>query len=179
MPNYRRLYVPGGTYFFTVVTHARRRFLTTPAARKCLRHAWLATREKYPFRSRALCLLPDHLHCVWTLPPGDADFSSRWKMLKGLFSRRFLRNGGWDLPRSPSRRRKREVAVWHRRFYDRLVRSPQAMERIIRYIHENPVKHGYVKTPEEWPWSTYRAYLRREKALRQLTRPTRCPPAST
>ncbi len=77
MPNYTRLYVPGATYFFTVVTHQRRPFLTTPLARGCLRAALQDTQRRYPFELLAVCLLPDHLHCLWVLPADDDYFSSR------------------------------------------------------------------------------------------------------
>lgn len=86
MPNYRCLWVPGGTYFFTV-TLADRRADTLVANIDLLREAYAATRARLPFRTDALVVLPDHLHAVWTLPEGDADFPACWKMLRAAFSR--------------------------------------------------------------------------------------------
>lgn len=89
MPNYRRNYVPGGTYFFTVVTHQRRRFLTNDLARMCLRQAIRKELDKRPFDLFAIVLLPDHFHTIWTLPPGDANYSLRLERIKSDFTRRY------------------------------------------------------------------------------------------
>jgi putative transposase len=82
MPNYRRNYVPGGTYFFTLVTQDRQPILTSEVARRFLRHAIRAIRRKRPFTFLAIVVLPDHLHAVWTLPRGDSDYSLRWAQIK-------------------------------------------------------------------------------------------------
>lgn len=83
MPNYRRNYVPGGSYFFTVNLHDRRQdFLTRHWLQ--LRQAMQAVRADRPFRLNALVVLPDHLHAVWTLPERDADFSSRWRAIESF-----------------------------------------------------------------------------------------------
>ena len=94
MSHYRRANSPGQKYFFTLVTYQRRPFLTEPLARECLRHVWRVVRRKRPFELVALCLLPDHLHCVWDLPQGDSDFSNRWRVIKGLFTHEYLKRGG-------------------------------------------------------------------------------------
>jgi REP element-mobilizing transposase RayT len=98
MSQYRRYFIPGGTYFFTVVTHRRRPFLTSDIARPCLRQAIREVRTKRPLDLVALVLLPDHLHTVWTLPPGDSDYPMRWRKIKEKFTRSFLANGGTEKP---------------------------------------------------------------------------------
>jgi len=90
MPDYRRYFVAGGTYFFTVVTCRRRRFLTTELARECLREAIAATRMKRPFEIHAVVMLPDHLHTLWSLPSQDQDYSTRWRRIKEQFTESFL-----------------------------------------------------------------------------------------
>ncbi|MBN2030102.1 transposase, partial [bacterium] len=82
MLNYQRVYISGGIYFFTVVTYDRLAFLTHKDVRKILRSSWQRVRKKHPFFLIALCLLPDHLHCMWRLPDHDADYSTRWKKIK-------------------------------------------------------------------------------------------------
>lgn len=161
MSDYRRFYVPGGTYFFTVVTFERRPFLTDDAARRCLRVAWQETRRRRAFRTVAVCLLPDHLHCIWTLPQGDADFSGRWNILKGLFSKRYL--GAFDFNGEHHRSchsAKQEAALWQRRFWEHWIRDEDDLRRHLDYVHFNPVKHGYAMRPTDWQWSSIHRYLR-------------------
>jgi len=160
MADYRRLYHDGGTYFFTLVTYDRREFLTSDLARRCLRYAWNQTRRKHPFRVDAVCLLPNHIHCIWTLPEDDCDFSIRWRMLKGLFSMRFLARGGHEFNRNTSRTRKGEVAVWQRRFWEHLIKDEDDFVRHADYVHYNPVKHGYTVRPRDWEWSSFHRSVR-------------------
>ena len=86
MPNYRRAFVPGGCWFFTVNLLERRRRLLVEEI-DALRDATLRTKARLPFRADAFVVLPDHMHAVWTLPPGDADFATRWRLIKTRFSR--------------------------------------------------------------------------------------------
>lgn len=158
MPDYRRVYVPGGTYFFTVVTDQRRTFLTETSARDCLRAAFDETMQWKPFVVEAICLMPDHLHCLWTLPAQDEDYSSRWRRLKGAFTRRWLAQGGEEGPRNASKVRKNERAVWQRRGWEHAIRDEDDFTRHMDYIHYNPVKHGLTKRPHDWPWSTFQRY---------------------
>jgi putative transposase len=160
MPQYRRACVPGGTFFFTVVTFERRRILTSDLARRCLRKAWEDTNHRRPFELQAVCLLPDHLHCVWSLPEADGDFSSRWKMIKGCFTRMYRAAGGAEGDRCPSRELKGEAAVWQRRFWEHWIRDVEDFQRHVDYIHFNPVKHGLVERPGDWPWSSFRSHVR-------------------
>jgi len=162
MPDYRRAFIPGGTYFFTVVTFERRHILTSELSRPILREAIEYIRELHPFTVDAICLLPDHLHCIWTLPDGDTNYSTRWSAIKALFSKKYLAGGGQASERSNSRSRKGEVAIWQRRFWEHAVRDGDDFNRHVDYIHYNPVKHGLVENPRDWQWSSFHRYVRAE-----------------
>jgi putative transposase len=160
MPDYRRWYVPGGTYFFIVVTQGRVPIFRDPSAVRILGEVTRSVRAKYPFQTVALVLLWDHLHCVWTLPRGDEDFSGRWRWIKGAFTERWLASGGIESDRSPSRVRKGEHGIWQRRFWEHQIRDDADLERHVDYIHDNPVKHGYVARPVDWLWSSFGRHVR-------------------
>jgi putative transposase len=144
MPEYRRSRIEGGTYFFTIVTYNRLPILTTDTARSLLHQAWLDVRERFPFTLDAVCLLPDHIHCIWILPEDDADFSNRWKEIKRLFTKGYLQHVGTGEERNESRRSRGEAAIWQRRFWEHTIRDDQDLNRHRDYIHYNPVKHGLV-----------------------------------
>ena len=133
MSHYRRAGSPGGCYFFTVVTYDRRRIFDDDTARACLRHAWQVVQRRRPFEIAALCLMPEHLHCIWRLPPEDADFSSRWAGIKAIFTREYLRAGGPEVNRNPSHLRSNEAAVWQRRFWEHQIRDEVDLSRHINY----------------------------------------------
>jgi putative transposase len=160
MTQYRRAKFCGGYYFFTVVTYKRKRFLVDDTARECLRTAWQDVRQSRPFEVTALCLLPDHLHCLWRLPEGDNDYSTRWMLIKKRFTRQYLKTGGQESGQSLSRERKRERGVWQRRFWEHQIRDQEDLNKHVDYIHYNPLKHGLVKAVEDWPWSTYHRFVR-------------------
>jgi len=160
MSSYLRNYVPGGTYFFTVVTHQRRPILASDLARRCIRSALGKIRSKNPFEIVAIVLMPDHLHAVWTLPPEDSDYSLRWGQIKEEFTRAYLRGGGTEGERSVSRSRHRERAVWQRRFWEHTCRDEDDLKRCVDYIHWNPAKHGLVKRIADYPWSTFHRYVK-------------------
>lgn len=160
MPNYIRAKFEGGYYFFTVVTYNRIKLFRTEPARNCLKNAIDKTQSRRPFETVAFCLLFDHLHCVWKLPEGDADFSKRWSSIKGLFSKGYLKLKRPGIKMSPSRKRKGEVCIWQRRFWEHQIRDEKDLQRHINYIHYNPVRHGLVRKLEDWPWSTYHKYVR-------------------
>jgi putative transposase len=159
MPQYRRACIPGGVYFFTVVTFGRKPILTHPRALALLHSAWSVTKNRFPFTTEAFCLLPNHLHCIWRLPENDANFSTRWKEIKRLFSRRYLKCVGPDGYRNDSRRKKGEAAIWQRRFWEHAIRDQEDLNRHVAYIHFNPVKHGLVKRVWDWPWSSFHQYV--------------------
>ena len=157
MPNYRRAR-EGRTYFFTVVTHNRRPFLCSEENRTILRQIIEEVRLLKPFEIDAWVLLPDHLHCIWTLPEGDADYSKRW----GLFKARFTKKAGQAMPaiKSPSRLKHREGFVWQRRFWEHQIRDEKDFEAHCNYIHYNPVKHRYVSAPRDWAYSTFHRFVK-------------------
>ena len=146
MPNYRRNYVPGGCYFFTVNLADRSQDLLIrhwPLLRQTIQ----AVRVDRPFRLDALVVMPDHLHAVWTLPEHDADFSSRWRAIKSRFSKAL----------------RVEEAVWQRRFWEHTLKDEASYRRHVDYVHLNPVKHGYVSKIQDWHFSTFHQYV--EKGL--------------
>jgi len=159
MSNYRRADFAGGYYFFTLVTYRRHKFLTTDGARDCLRRAFEKVQTQRHFETTAICLLPDHLHCVWKLPDGDADFSTRWTLIKRGFTVSFLKAGGKELRQSDSRLEHRQRGVWQRRFWEHQIRDERDLHTHVDYIHYNPVKHGLVARLDDWPWSTYHKYV--------------------
>jgi putative transposase len=157
MPNYHRVFVKGGTYFFTVVCNQRRPILGSPEAVQLLHQCFNATIKMFPFTIDALVILPDHLHTIWTLPENNADYSTRWKMIKAKFSHHF--NDVNPLPKSASMVRKKEKGIWQRRFWEHTIRDEMDLERHCDYIHFNPVKHGYVSEPRLWENSSFRDFV--------------------
>jgi len=154
MTNYRRDRTPGGTWFFTVTLANRKSDLLTKEIH-CLREAVRAVRHDWPFHIDAWVVLPDHIHAVWTLPEGDRDFSTRWRLIKSCFSR--------GLPRmervAASRLRKRERGIWQRRFWEHRIRDENDYRRHVDYVHINPLKHGYVEQVIDWPFSTFHRFV--------------------
>lgn len=160
MSNYRRSKTKGGTYFFTVVTYRRQTFLCNENVRDALRNAIQNTRTTHPFIIDGWVLLPDHLHCIWTLPPNDAAFGIRWAMIKRFVTKQC----GPDLQRedwmNKSKRRRKKSTIWQRRFWEHQIRDERDYEIHMDYLHYNPVKHGYVKNIVDWPHSTFHRYVR-------------------
>jgi putative transposase len=159
MPDYRRAFSPGGTFFFTLVTYARRPLFSDPANRDLLRSAIETCRLARPFTIDAFVLLPDHLHAVWTLPSGDSDYSIRWSLIKKSFTRSFLATGGHDRAVSASRRRNRRRGVWQRRFWEHVIRDTDDYNAHLDYTHYNPVKHGHAACPHLYPFSSFARHV--------------------
>ncbi|HEY8026228.1 MAG TPA: transposase [Burkholderiaceae bacterium] len=160
MSRYRRASTPNSQYFFTVVTYKRRPILCDEQVRNALRVAIETVRAARPFEIDAWVLLPDHLHCIWTLPDGDADFSTRWMMIKrdvSLACRERYHRPEWM---SDSKRRHRESTLWQRRFWEHQIRDDRDFAKHVDYLHFNPAKHGYVKQVADWPYSTFHQYVR-------------------
>ncbi len=155
MTEYRRAYIPGGSYFFTVALADRHSTLLKDRV-ALLRDCFRSVRSRHPFTIDAIVILPDHLHCIWTLPEGDSDFSSRWSRIKAGFSRAI--DPGEQ--RRASRIKRGERGIWQRRFWEHLVRDERDFRHHVDYIHFNPVKHGYVIRATEWPHSSLHRYLR-------------------
>ena len=159
MPEYRRAKITGGTYFFTVVTFDRMRILTDELPRRILRAAFEHVKTQNPFEMKAICILPDHLHCIWSVPEQDSDYSKRWRAIKSYFTREYLRAGGSQGLRNMSRMKKGEGAVWQRRYWEHAIRDDEDLHRHLDYVHYNAVKHGLVRTAMDWPWSTFQKYV--------------------
>jgi putative transposase len=150
MPNYRRLFIPGGCYFFTVNLNDRNSRLLVDHI-EALRVAVRDTRARFPFEIDAMVVLPDHLHAIWTLPEGDMDFAVRWRWIKIRFSRSIPNNE----PRSASRTGRGERGIWQRRYWEHLICDDRDLDAHIDYCWFNPVKHGLVANVEDWPYSSF------------------------
>ena len=149
MSQYRRPRRPGALIFFTAALARRGSDLLVGEIDR-LREAVRITRAERPFGIEAWVVLPDHLHCIWTLPEGDADYATRWRLIKSRFSR--------GMP--PGRLRESHVArqergIWQRRFWEHHIRDDDDFAAHMRYCWWNPVKHGLVERPEDWPYSSY------------------------
>lgn len=159
MTNYRRLFIPGATYFFTQVTYQRIPWLCTDIARQTLREAINYVRELRPFTINAIALLPDHLHCIWTLPDGDSDYSTRWRVLKKYVTRNAANKLDIQTEISLSRQKKQERNLWQRRYWEHLIRDEKDYNHHCDYIHYNPVKHGLCQTPADWQYSSFHRFV--------------------
>jgi putative transposase len=155
MTDYRRNFVAGGSFFFTVNLAERRLRLLTDHIDK-LRAAFRQTRQHHPFKIDAIVVLPDHLHTIWTLPEGDADFSTRWRLIKSTFSRNLSTNESV----SESRAAKGERGIWQRRYWEHTIRDVTDFARHVDYIHINPVKHRLVARVRDWPYSSFHRMVR-------------------
>jgi len=155
MPNYRRARVPGASYFFTVNLHDRSSDLLLreiDLLRDCVR----ACKSRHPFHINAWVVLPEHMHCMWTLPEADQGFALRWKVIKFSFAKR--------LPiteqRNPSHIARGERGIWQRRYWEHLIRDDLDYQRHFDYIHINPLKHGHVQRVADWPYSSFHRAVR-------------------
>ena len=154
MTNYRRRRVPGGTYFFTVCLEERGSE-TLIAHVDLLRQAYRALQAKKPFTCRAMVVLPDHLHAVWTLPAGDADFSNRWGFFKARFSRDLrVRLGLPPIRLETSRGGKGDAGIWQRRFWEHHLRDVADLRVHMEYCWSDPVRHGLVRRAGDWTYSS-------------------------
>lgn len=155
MSEYRRLFVPGGTYFFTVALAGRGDDLLVSRIGD-LRAAYAEGLCDRPVQTKAIVVLPDHLHAIWTLPEGDSDFPERWKRIKRSFTVRV----GETRPRSASKWAKGEAGIWQRRYWERCIRDEAELSAALRYVWTNPVKHGLVCRAIDWPYSSLHREIR-------------------
>ncbi len=161
MSRYRRATTPGGTYFFTVVTYRRRKILTEPESREILRDVIKEVKQRYPFTIDAWILLPDHLHSIWTLPPGDNDYPKRWGMIKAGFSKQaksIFHRQEWM---NETKTQRRESTIWQRRYWEHQIRNEDDYRRHMDYLHYNPVKHRLARRTIDWPHSTFHRYVKK------------------
>ncbi len=159
MPNYRRAFIPGGSFFFTQVVDKRRPLFSDPAAVALLGSIFRRCLMRWPFTVNAVVVLPDHLHAIWSLPPGDSEYSKRWGWSKKEFTKHWLQIGGSESVISSARKRERRRGVWQPRFWEHTLEDEEDFERHFDYIHWNPVKHGYVRCPHDWPHSSFHRYV--------------------
>jgi putative transposase len=157
MRTYKRIKIPGGTYFFTLTLAERQGNDLLVRYISALRTAFRQTLADHPVAIEAVVVLPDHLHCLWRLPPDDDDFPTRWRLIKSRFSR--------QIPPGEricaSRARRAERGLWQRRYWEHVVRDEEDYRRHMDYIHFNPVKHGYVDDPRDWPYSSLHRLIAR------------------
>ena len=154
MVNYRRATVPGASYFFTVTLRDRRSSILVEQI-AALREALQTHLRTRPFRIDAMAVLPNHIHALWTLPPDDHDYSGRWRAIKAGVTRATRKRGA-----SLHADRRGEYGLWQRRFWEHLIRDHTDFARHVEYIHFNPVRHGLVERPADWPWTSLHRYIR-------------------
>ncbi len=153
MVYFRRDFTPGGTYFFTLALRNRKSQLLTSHT-DLLGEALRKTKQKYPFSTEAIVVLPDHLHAVWKLPEDDFNYSLRWHQIKSYFTKSLIKEGV-----KITKDHRGEYHLWQRRFWEHRIRDESDFQAHIDYIHFNPVKHGYVSSAKEWPYSSFHRYV--------------------
>lgn len=151
MPDYRRAWHPGGTWFFTVNAFERQGNDLLARHIAFLRDVVSRVRHDHPFKIHGWVVLPDHLHCIIELPPGDTDFALRWRLIKAGFSKALPK----DERRSAVRQARGERGLWQRRYWEHLIRDERDYAAHMDYVHFNPVKHGHVNRVADWPYSTF------------------------
>jgi putative transposase len=156
MTEYRRFYIPKAIWFFTVNLAERKKNRLLIEKIDVLRDAFRYVKQRKPFHIDAIVIMPDHLHTIWTLPPDDCNFSVRWNMLKGSFSRAI----DYGERISISRQKRRERGIWQCRLWAHLIEDQDDYNRHVDYIHWNPVKHVHVKNVFDWPYSSFHRYVK-------------------
>jgi putative transposase len=152
MMNYRRSRLAGGTYFFTVVTANRSPVFNHPAAVQCLRTAFRSVKCRHPFIIDAMVVLPDHIHCIWTLPVDDSNYPTRWRLIKAGVTQGVKPLLPAQGPTSGS--------LWQKRYWEHTIKDEEDFNRHVDYIHFNPVKHGYLDRAVDWPYSSFHRFVR-------------------
>jgi putative transposase len=145
----------GGTWFFTVTLRDRRSNLLLRRI-DLLRTAWAHTARERPFRTEAVVILPDHLHAIWTLPPGDTDYPGRWRALESRYVRTLTGTG-----EALRRNHRGEACTWQRRYWEHTLRDDADFATHVDYIHFNPVRHGLVERPSDWSYSSIHRFFAR------------------
>ncbi len=153
MVQYRRNFVAGGTYFFTVALNNRQSTILVDYV-DLLRSSFQHVKQKHPFITEAMVVLPDHLHAIWTLPPGDIAYPKSWQLFKARFTR-LVRKSGLEIGKNA----RGEYSLWQRRYWEHTIRDPEDLVRHIDYIHYNPIKHGYVVCAADWPYSSFHRHV--------------------
>ena len=157
MPKYKRYRHQGGCYFFTV--NLLKRYPNDLLVNQIplLRESVKRIKVKFPFDIDGWVVLPDHIHCIWTLPDGDDDFSNRRRLIKTHFSKNLPK----EERRSAVRLKRGERGIWQRRFWEHFIRDENDYRRYLDYLHYNPVKHGYVNHVADWPYSSFHRWVKK------------------
>lgn len=154
MVSYRRNFVPGGTYFFTLTLRDRSSQLLTKHI-DLLRWSIKTTKSKSPFTLKAIVILPDHIHLLITLPENDSSYVSRIRTIKSRFSCALNQQGFLSKTKSS-----KGYQIWQARYWEHTIRDKKDLNNHINYIHYNPVKHGHVKKVQDWPWSSFHRFVK-------------------
>lgn len=155
MVNYRRNWITGGTFFFTVTLKNRNSRVLTDHV-DALRAAFRFVTQRNPFQTIAIVVLPEHIHTVWKLPANDDDYAGRWKAIKPQFTQH-IGLQGFPLHRNA----RGEYELWQSRYWEHTIRNDEDLIRHVDYIHYNPVKHGLVERVADWPYSSFHQFVRR------------------
>jgi putative transposase len=160
MPEYRRVKIKGGTYFFTLVTYHRQPIFSSSSHCHHLLAAVKHVANYHPFELLAYCILPDHIHVIMALPEHDFNYSTRISLIKRRFTRQYINELDWQAPKRESYKKRQESGVWQRRFWEHFIRDEEDLHRHIDYVHYNPVKHGLVSQVSYWAHSSFFDYVR-------------------
>jgi putative transposase len=160
MSEYRRSKTKGGTYFFTVITYRKQKFLCDDMVRTALRNGIRKTQSNYPLTIDAWVLMPDHLHCIWTLPPDDANYGIRWSMIKQYVTKTCGTVLNCEDLMTQSKKKRKESTIWQRRFWEHQIRDDKDYKSHMDYIHYNPVKHKLTACVNDWPYSTFHRFVK-------------------
>ena len=163
MPNYRRIRIKGGTYFFTLVTYNREKIFRSIESRALLLEAIEHVNLLHPYTTEAFCVLPDHIHLLWRLPEDDDNYSMRIAEIKKHFSKIYLDNFSLSAKANPVSIKRGETGIWQRRFWEHYIRDDVDLGNHIDYIHYNPVKHGLVTQVKDWPCSSFFDFVKAEQ----------------
>ena len=145
MSNLRRFHEDGYIYFITNVTYKRQPLLIANV--DLLEDALTACKSRCGFDLIAWVMMPDHFHLI--IDPGETHISSILQRIKMSFAAQYRR-----------RHRMHSGRVWQNRFWDHIIRDQEDVNRHIDYIHFNPVKHGQVGKPLNWPYSSFGEYVK-------------------
>ncbi|MCW5589053.1 MAG: transposase [Legionellales bacterium] len=153
MVNFRRFYIEGGCYFFTVTLKNRKSRLLIEKI-GLLRQAFQQVKQENPFTVEAIVILPDHFHTIWKLPEQDTNYSDRMRKIKSYFTLN-LKKSGIII----SCNQRAEHQLWQRRFWEHTIFDETDYEEHVNYIHYNPVKHGWVNEVNQWPYSSFHQFV--------------------
>jgi len=153
MVDYRRVYIKGGTYFFTVTLKNRQSNILTIYI-DALRESFAYVKKQQPFEMIAIVILPEHLHCLWRLPTGDDNYAGRWRAIKARFTHTLIKSGV-----ALHKNNRGEYNLWQSRYWEHTIRNESDFHHHIDYIHYNSVKHGWVKSVDDWPYSSFHQFV--------------------